>query len=71
MATKKKTSKRKQNPKRYRKAKATAAVPSIERRIERDFGLPKGSVKLVYPSGRKARRDATMESLRKHWTRKG
>lgn len=64
-----KTSSREQTPTRYRKARSDATIESIQRTLEDKFGLPSGSVKLVYPSGRKARADATVGSLVTHWER--
>ena len=58
-------------PIRYKKAKSDALVPSIQATIEKKFGLPAGSVKLVYPSGRKARSDSTVGAVRAHWDKKG
>ena len=66
-----KKSTRSQNPTRFRKARSDATIESIQRTLENKFGLPSGSVKLVYPSGRKARADATVASLVAHWQRKG
>lgn len=63
------TSIRTAKPTRFRKARSDASVSSIEQTIEKKFGLPGGSVKLVYPSGRKARMDATVGSLLAHWER--
>ena len=64
-----KTPSRAQTPTRYRKARSDATIESIQRTLEDKFGLPSGSVKLVYPSGRKARADATVGSLVVHWER--
>lgn len=52
--------KRRDKPSRYRKARDDATIGSITKNAEKLFGLPKGSVKLVYPSGRKARTDSTV-----------
>ena len=35
--------------------------------IARDFGLPAGSIRLILPNGRKARRDKDVAGLRKDW----
>jgi len=61
--------KRKQNPIRFRAARDDAAVAGVAARIERDYRLPEGSVKLVYPSGRKA--GFSIGTLRKYWERNG
>jgi len=63
------TSIRAAKPIRFRKARSDASVSSIVQTIEKKLGLPSGSVKLVYPSGRKARIDATVGSLLAHWER--
>lgn len=36
-------------------------------RIEKEFNLPEGCVKLVRKNGRKMRDDATVQTLREHW----
>jgi hypothetical protein len=48
-------------------ARSDAPVDSIVKTIEETFNLPIGSVKLQYPSGRKARSDTTINHLRKKW----
>jgi hypothetical protein len=63
MATKKATT-RKATPIRHRKAKADGSVGTLQKTLEKSFGLPSGSVKIVYPSGRKARVDADVGALR-------
>ncbi|WP_157203414.1 hypothetical protein [Methylomicrobium agile] len=52
---------------RQRNARRDASIPSIIRTIEKILKLPHGSVKIIYPSGRQARSDATVGSLRKQW----
>jgi hypothetical protein len=44
-----------------------ATIAAGQRRIERTFGLPPGSVKLVLRSGRKARFDANVGALLRNW----
>ena len=56
-----------EKPKRYRVARSDASIDTILKKIERDYGLPAGSVKLIYPNGRKARSDATVGTLLKRW----
>lgn len=51
---------------RYRKLRRDASIASIIRFFE-SFGVPTGSVKLEYPSGRKARTDSTLEKLLSSW----
>jgi len=52
---------------RFRAARVDATIASITRRIERDYQLPKGSVRLVLPSGRKAHVDGKIENLLNRW----
>lgn len=54
----------KQEPRRYRDARDDATVGSIERSIERDYGLPKNSIVIVKPDGKDVRSDKTIGSLR-------
>jgi len=42
-------------------------VGNAARSIEREMKLPKGSVRLIYPSGRKARTDSTVGALKRRW----
>lgn len=58
---------KKQNPVRYRAARSDAHLGTIITRIEKDYGLPTGSVWLVLPNKRKARVDGTVGSLLKKW----
>lgn len=59
-----------QQPSRYRKTRSDASIETIQRTTEGKFGLPTGCVKLVNPTGRKIRSDATIETLISNW-RKG
>jgi len=52
---------------RYRKLKSNGTVGSAEQTIEDMLGLPAGSVRIMNPSGRDARSDKLIGSLRKHW----
>lgn len=58
-------------PIRVRMFREDASIASVERTIATKMGLPAGSVMLVYPNGRKARSDATVESLRRRWNHEG
>jgi hypothetical protein len=58
---------KKQNAVRYRGARADASVASIVRRIERDYKLPEGSVRLYLPSGRRAHVDGSIQNLLTRW----
>jgi hypothetical protein len=56
--------KRSEEPRRHRSARSDAKVESIEREIERTFGLPGGSVQLNNPGGTNARGDQKMKKFR-------
>lgn len=64
------TKKRTETPNRYREARSDAAVKSIEDRIAKDYGLPKGSIQITNPGGRNTRSDASIKSVRKNWDKK-
>jgi len=55
------------NPIRTDRAHGNAYIKNIQSSIEDEFQLPRGSVKLVYPSGRKAYSNSTVDALRRHW----
>ena len=57
--------KRQDTPNRYRVVRDDASIAAAQKAIAKTMGLPVDSVKLVLPSGRKARTDATVEALRK------
>lgn len=57
-------------PIRFKVFRSDASVQSAQRTLERKFGLPMGSVKVVYPNGRRARSDSTVGALLKYWDRK-
>lgn len=52
---------------RVRAAGSDARVGSLVSDIERAYKLPKGSVQIVLPYGRKARSDSSVATLRKKW----
>ena len=52
---------------RGRAIRRDATVGSTMRIIEENFGLPNGSVALLLPSGKKARRDKSIDSLLIDW----
>lgn len=58
---------RTQNPTRFRQARSDATVQSMQDWIENRLGLPAGSVRIVTPTGRKARSDASIGRLRDRW----
>ncbi|MFY9268465.1 MAG: hypothetical protein WAO55_01815 [Candidatus Manganitrophaceae bacterium] len=59
--------KRNENPSRFRKFREDASIATAEKTLERLAGLPQGSIKLVFPSGRKARTDSTVGVLIEKW----
>ena len=63
----KKSAKRTEIPVRYRDARDDASIKTISKRIEKDYGLPAGSVTIKNPTGTKARSDGKVGSLRKRW----
>jgi hypothetical protein len=52
---------------RYRSARVDGKVGSLEARIARDYGLPRGSVMIVGPDGKDKRSDAKVQSLLAEW----
>ncbi len=62
-----KTKVRTETPKRFRGAKDTASITSIVSTIERTYKLPKGSVEIVYKSGRRA--GTNIKNLRANWNK--
>jgi len=52
---------------RQRAARSDATVGTIRRTIEEIFGLPKGSVQLCDPDGRKLKGNALIRTLRNRW----
>jgi len=57
----------KQNPVRFRKARADAMVGSVEAMITNILGVPGDAVIFRMPSGRKQRWNSTIQRLRKNW----
>ena len=54
-------------PKRNNILKSDASLKAAASAIEKTFGLPEGSVKLVKKDGIKMREDATVQTFRNHW----
>lgn len=52
---------------RTRSIRRDSTVRSAEREIERVFGLPTGSVRLVNPDGSDARSDKSIRALLSDW----
>ena len=63
--------KRKMTPTRFKVLRSDSSIETAQKTVETTFGLPTGAVKLVYPSGRKARADSTVGALLKYWGSKG
>lgn len=59
--------KRRVKPIRFKVLRVDGSIASAQRTIEKKLGLPPGSVRLVYPSGRKARSDAKVGALLRRW----
>ena len=59
------TEQRNESGRRYRNARDDAKVGSIEKRIEQDYGLPKGSVQINRPDGSNARSDKKIGNLKR------
>lgn len=66
MKTRKGT-RRHQQPRRFRAARASAGVGSTEKAIARAFNLPVGAVRLVAPEGEFMDSDESIENVRKGW----
>jgi hypothetical protein len=58
---------RNEPPRRQRGARKDASIGSIERHMENAYNLPKGSVKISNPSGRDARSDQKVGTLKKRF----
>lgn len=63
----KRLQRRSQSARRYRKAYRTTEIATITKRIADVFSLPVDSIRLIYPTGRKAHSNATVGSLRDRW----
>ena len=58
---------RKQIPSRFRQARSDASIASVQAEIAKKYNLPRDAVRLISPTGRKMRADATVGRLRKRW----
>jgi hypothetical protein len=56
-----------QQPLRLRKFRGDASIQSVGETIEKKLGLPSGCIRIVNPSGRRIRADATVDTLWQHW----
>ncbi|MCI0378946.1 MAG: hypothetical protein L0215_15165 [Gemmataceae bacterium] len=61
---------RHEEPRRVRDARGDAHVEAIEKKIEKAFGLPNGSVQINNPSGGDARGDKLIENLHKDFDKR-
>ncbi len=52
---------------RHHRAHDDGILRSLKKDIERQYGLPKGSVQLVKPTKRRMREDATVLALKNAW----
>ena len=52
---------------RYIRLHDDGSIANALRTIERKLQLPKGSVRLIYPNGRRARSDSTVGALKRRW----
>ena len=57
--------KRNEKQRRFRDTREDASVGSIEKRIEKDYGLPEGSIQINRPDGSNARSDKKIKNLKK------
>lgn len=62
-----KTASRERKARRKNQLRRDASVGTAQREIERVFGLPVGSVRLVNPNRTKARSDKSIDSLLTDW----
>ncbi|NLM83243.1 MAG: hypothetical protein GX189_00835 [Clostridiales bacterium] len=60
-------SERNEKGRRYRSARDDATVGSIERHIEKTYGLPRNSVQINRPDDSDARSDKKIGNLRKEY----
>ncbi|MCK6075361.1 hypothetical protein [Paenibacillus silvae] len=60
-------SQRKEEGRRFRNAREDASVGAIERRIEKDYGLPSGTVQINRADGGNARSDKKVGNLKKEF----
>ncbi len=58
---------KKEDPKRFRTARADASIKALRTEIAKTFGLPLGSVRIDNPNGGRARSHGRVRSLRNRW----
>lgn len=61
------STKRKERATRFRQIRSDATVQSAQNWIESELGMPAGSVRILTPTGRKARSDGSIGRLRDRW----
>ncbi len=59
--------KRKAKAIRYTRLHDDGSITTALRTIEKKLKLPRGSVRLIYPSGRRVRSDSTVGALKRRW----
>jgi len=52
---------------RFRNAREDASIGAIEKRIERDYGLPAGAIQINRVDGKNARSDKKIGNLKKEY----
>ena len=55
---------------RYTRLHDDGSLATAQSTIEKKLKLPRGSVRLVYPGGRRARSDSTVGALKRRWEKK-
>ena len=58
---------REQEPLRFRRARSSARLSSVQETIEEMLGLPSGCIRFTTPTGRTVRSDTLVKTLRQHW----
>ena len=61
------TKKSSEQPIRLRRFRGDASIQTVGGTIEKKLGLPVGSIRIVTPSGRRIRADATVDTLWQRW----
>ncbi|MBY3618602.1 hypothetical protein HGO21_03485 [Acinetobacter sp. CUI P1] len=62
-------SERNETGRRYRNAREDASIGGIDRRIEKDYGLPAGAVQINRADGGNARSDKKIGNLKKEYNK--
>jgi hypothetical protein len=56
-----------ERPIRLRRFRGDASIQTVGDTIERKLGLPIGCIRIVTPSGKRIRSDATVDALWQRW----